>query len=126
MIRRPPRSTRTDTLFPYTTLFRSIANVICHFLASGKRVLVTSMKDPALAVLQDQLPDDIRPLAISLLTSEQEGLKKFENSILKIASEVRSLYRSATVKEIGHLDASLSSLHFQLAPFDRDTSYSVK
>src|SRR3546814_16368368 len=27
MIRRPPRSTRTDTLFPYTTLFRS-----CHLL----------------------------------------------------------------------------------------------
>src|SRR3546814_18191061 len=26
MIRRPPRSTRTDTLFPYTTLFRSRAN----------------------------------------------------------------------------------------------------
>src|SRR3546814_21074790 len=26
MIRRPPRSTRTDTLFPYTTLFRSAAN----------------------------------------------------------------------------------------------------
>src|SRR3546814_11312643 len=25
MIRRPPRSTRTDTLFPYTTLFRSIS-----------------------------------------------------------------------------------------------------
>src|SRR3546814_12933087 len=31
MIRRPPRSTRTDTLFPYTTLFRS-AKV---FLKSG-------------------------------------------------------------------------------------------
>src|SRR3546814_4464330 len=27
MIRRPPRSTRTDTLFPYTTLFRSIIRV---------------------------------------------------------------------------------------------------
>src|SRR3546814_2277365 len=27
MIRRPPRSTRTDTLFPYTTLFRSVK---CH------------------------------------------------------------------------------------------------
>src|SRR3546814_8620250 len=26
MIRRPPRSTRTDTLFPYTTLFRSLLN----------------------------------------------------------------------------------------------------
>src|SRR3546814_8779979 len=27
MIRRPPRSTRTDTLFPYTTLFRSLVVV---------------------------------------------------------------------------------------------------
>src|SRR3546814_20516588 len=28
MIRRPPRSTRTDTLFPYTTLFRSLAEIL--------------------------------------------------------------------------------------------------
>src|SRR3546814_10690337 len=28
MIRRPPRSTRTDTLFPYTTLFRSEESII--------------------------------------------------------------------------------------------------
>src|SRR3546814_8864691 len=28
MIRRPPRSTRTDTLFPYTTLFRSIVQAV--------------------------------------------------------------------------------------------------
>src|SRR3546814_1059548 len=28
MIRRPPRSTRTDTLFPYTTLFRSVRNAL--------------------------------------------------------------------------------------------------
>src|SRR3546814_15481754 len=27
MIRRPPRSTRTDTLFPYTTLFRSVGDL---------------------------------------------------------------------------------------------------
>src|SRR3546814_2597833 len=29
MIRRPPRSTRTDTLFPYTTLFRSRSRTCC-------------------------------------------------------------------------------------------------
>src|SRR3546814_3510066 len=28
MIRRPPRSTRTDTLFPYTTLFRSVGQAV--------------------------------------------------------------------------------------------------
>src|SRR3546814_5615396 len=32
MIRRPPRSTRTDTLFPYTTLFRS-------FLVGSKKII---------------------------------------------------------------------------------------
>src|SRR3546814_15494651 len=31
MIRRPPRSTRTDTLFPYTTLFRS-TQIVVYFL----------------------------------------------------------------------------------------------
>src|SRR3546814_7197176 len=30
MIRRPPRSTRTDTLFPYTTLFRSVGEQVAH------------------------------------------------------------------------------------------------
>src|SRR3546814_5043090 len=30
MIRRPPRSTRTDTLFPYTTLFRSVVGAEGH------------------------------------------------------------------------------------------------
>src|SRR3546814_9671577 len=34
MIRRPPRSTRTDTLFPYTTLFRSASGDIRAFCSS--------------------------------------------------------------------------------------------
>src|SRR3546814_2137276 len=44
MIRRPPRSTRTDTLFPYTTLFRSQSRPGQHFLPP--------------------LPDDPRPLMV--------------------------------------------------------------
>src|SRR3546814_20592764 len=38
MIRRPPRSTRTDTLFPYTTLFRSPFNAVHGELCQGKAV----------------------------------------------------------------------------------------
>src|SRR3546814_3067802 len=34
MSRRPPRSTRTDTLFPYTTLFRSLATMVYGPLAA--------------------------------------------------------------------------------------------
>src|SRR3546814_2195645 len=45
MIRRPPRSTRTDTLFPYTTLFRSV----------GKTVVSSSMIDRVAARLGRRL-----------------------------------------------------------------------
>src|SRR3546814_1046700 len=37
MIRRPPRSTRTDTLFPYTTLFRSSCRTGVPGVALGRR-----------------------------------------------------------------------------------------
>src|SRR3546814_13231419 len=36
MIRRPPRSTRTDTLFPYTTLFRSTVAVARTIVATAR------------------------------------------------------------------------------------------
>src|SRR3546814_8312473 len=55
MIRRPPRSTRTDTLFPYPTLFRSphaeeraIASVSKHESTSFPRV---PMRDPRYDIL---------------------------------------------------------------------------
>src|SRR3546814_18958402 len=48
MIRRPPRSTRTDTLFPYTTLFRSLDEV------TGT---VKVYPLPHLPVVKDLVPD---------------------------------------------------------------------
>jgi hypothetical protein len=88
------------------------------YAAEGRRVLVTSMKDPALAVLQEHLPGEIRPLAISLLTSEQEGMKQFEHAIQKIASEVQSLDRIGTARAITHLEESIDALHGKLARID--------
>src|SRR3546814_5976298 len=49
MIRRPPRSTRTDTLFPYTTLFRSVA------VAAG--VAAAAFLDRARVVLMLRVAD---------------------------------------------------------------------
>src|SRR3546814_18620131 len=44
MIRRPPRSTRTDTLFPYTTLFRSLALLFAQL--SGRVIADESVHVP--------------------------------------------------------------------------------
>src|SRR3546814_12885536 len=54
MIRRPPRSTRTDTLFPYTTLFRSSRDAYLAALpeigATYRRLMGRNF--PAMAVIQ--------------------------------------------------------------------------
>src|SRR3546814_11110148 len=65
MIRRPPRSTRTDTLFPYTTLFRSGANmdVLAEAAGVSKPTIYlhfgskASLFEAALRDLVDRLPD---------------------------------------------------------------------
>src|SRR3546814_13226883 len=43
MIRRPPKSTRTDTLFPYTTLFRSVSKSTVYAHYANKEALFTAV-----------------------------------------------------------------------------------
>src|SRR3546814_3181083 len=47
MIRRPPRSTRTDTLFPYTTLFRSpeFARTMLASAGDGAKAIVSTSRE---------------------------------------------------------------------------------
>src|SRR3546814_4175505 len=52
MIRRPPRSTRTDTLFPYTTLFRSL-------LKPGDQTIVSDPGWPHIANFARQLGSEV-------------------------------------------------------------------
>src|SRR3546814_19993798 len=75
MIRRPPRSTRTDTLFPYTTLFRSlgaggaervISLIAAHWVQKGWKVWIIAFDgpddpiyhafDPRIALMRLNLP----------------------------------------------------------------------
>jgi len=100
---------------PGTGKTHTIANVISHYLALGKRVLVTSMKDPALAVLQEKLPEDIRPLAISLLSSEADGMKQFEHAIRHIAGEITRLSKSDMREQVRQFEQRIDTLHGQVA-----------
>lgn len=105
---------------PGTGKTHTIANIICHWLANGRRVLVTSMRDPALEVLRDQLPAEIRPLAISLLAAGEDGANQFERSIQKIATEVQSLDRVALGRETDRLLQSIEAFHARLKRIDTD------
>jgi len=73
---------------PGTGKTHTIANIICHYLATGKNVLVISKGEPALRVLRDQIPAEVRDLTISLLTNERQGLKQLEKAVTFIANEV--------------------------------------
>src|SRR3546814_18298985 len=79
MIRRPPRSTRTDTLFPYTTLFRSgLASALWARIEKAQdkeqavaqaSAIVAKMADKrvALDVLEQALHPSVRSLPVAHL-----------------------------------------------------------
>ena len=105
---------------PGTGKTHTIANIICHFLALGKRVLVTSKGEAALNVITDHIPESIKSLTINLLTSEREGLKQLETSVKKIASEVEKLDLEVLDQKIRETESGIERLHQQLAGLDHD------
>jgi very-short-patch-repair endonuclease len=105
---------------PGTGKTHTIANVICHYLAEGKRVLVTAKGESALAVLQEKLPERIRPLSVSLLSDERDGLKQFEHSIQTIATTVASINPTRTAAAIAIAEAKLNELHAKIANVDQN------
>src|SRR3546814_3220048 len=94
MLRRPPRSTRTDTLFPYTTLFRSLhRHRLVHRLARilQRRIGVTHGGGTidAQAGLGRADDDAVDQRQISAAT-QQHGRRSEEHT-----SELQSLMRSS-------------------------------
>src|SRR3546814_7812090 len=61
MIRRPPRSTRTDTLFPYTTLFRSVGGLARHPRLEPAPQIKTADHQPAHKRQQHDELEDVGP-----------------------------------------------------------------
>lgn len=66
---------------PGTGKSHTIANLICHLLASGDRILVTAHAPKALAILRGLLPDDVRNLSVTTLGSSREDQRLLEESV---------------------------------------------
>ena len=105
---------------PGTGKTHTIANIICHYLATGRRVLVTSKSEGALAVLREHIPEGIRDLAISLLTSEREGLKQLEATVNLLASKITSLDPRPVERDIVQSERRIAELKRRVERIDAE------
>src|SRR3546814_2445319 len=86
MIRRPPRATRTDTLFPYTTLFRSGAHgeesqiAIAHLAIDEGDVLDAVEPDPDLEGIGFEIAE-VHHLRSEEHTSELQSLMRISYAV---------------------------------------------
>src|SRR3546814_15599954 len=97
MIRRPPRSTRTDTLFPYTTLFRSQSR-------RGNRLFELGLGDVALAFSAASSKTDQIRIAELVAAHGREGFAAawLQNRSLAWAAELLPPDRKSTRLNSSH------------------------
>src|ERR1700730_2093163 len=105
---------------PGTGKTHTIANIISHMLATGRRVLVVSHGETALSVIRERLPEGVRDLAISVTTSEREGLKQVEKAIelmLGIVNKI-DMNRGQQLTLIRDLEANIVANRKRLIQID--------
>jgi hypothetical protein len=103
---------------PGTGKTHTIANVICHFLALGKRVLVTAKTAEALNAIQEKLPPGIRELAISVIHNDREGARQLEHAVQVLASEAKQINIRAIRQEILDKQQFLSDVRDRISEID--------
>src|SRR3546814_3874652 len=88
MIRRPPRSTRTDTLFPYTTLFRSLWLRELHGREDGPPPSVDLAKEKANGDLVRRLIAEGKVTAVHDISDRSEEHTSELQSLIRISYAV--------------------------------------
>jgi tetratricopeptide (TPR) repeat protein/very-short-patch-repair endonuclease len=118
------RLSRADGLVvqgpPGTGKTHTIANLICHAMATGQRVLVVSRGEAALAVLKVQLPKEVQPLAISVLSNERQGLRQIESAIREIQGVVEGTQPENRRATITRLEKELEGLQKHIQKIDNE------
>jgi hypothetical protein len=105
---------------PGTGKSHTIANLICHLLATGERVLVTAHAPKALTVLRDLLPSDIRNLCVTAFGSTREDHRLLEDSVRGILSRRNEWNEEGWAQgEIDQLETELRQLEDESAEVDR-------
>src|SRR3546814_18911764 len=111
MIRRPPRATRTDTLFPYTTLFRSFASVeklatlttpMLFLHGTADRVVPHTMSDELFAAAL-KVPPDLKRLVKIDGASHSGSIRSgqiYEAAVRDFIRDARQAYHPAAAGSV--------------------------
>jgi superfamily I DNA and/or RNA helicase/very-short-patch-repair endonuclease len=73
---------------PGTGKTHTIANIVSHLLAHGKKILITSQKENPLKVLKEKIPEEIRDLCVPVLGGGRDSLREIEKSIRTISEQL--------------------------------------
>src|SRR3546814_3715552 len=100
MIRRPPRSTRTDTLFPYTTLFRSDGAFLCTHALRPRRVAADVIKPRRVENISGSSSRKASwPLSVSISTKLTLAAARSEEHTSELQSLMRISYAVFCLKK---------------------------
>ncbi|MCI0622068.1 MAG: AAA family ATPase [Acidobacteria bacterium] len=107
LVQGPPGTGKTHT----------IANLIGHLLAQGKRVLVTAHTSKALRVLRDKVAEPLQTLCVSVLDNDTESRKQLEASVDEMVARLTS-------ENPTHLDREADALDLERRRLIREISAS--
>lgn len=104
---------------PGTGKSHTIANLVCHLLAEGKRVLVTSETPRALRVLKDKIPAALQPLCVSNLGGDADSFRELESCVNGITRRHAGWNRRTYDAAITEAEKELDQVQRQIAVLDR-------
>lgn len=103
LVQGPPGTGKTHTA----------AALLSHLLAQGKRVLVTAHTDRALHEVRGKLPDQIRPLAVSVIGASRQDMSDLRLAVDTISRNATEHDSHAADQQIAEILASVEDLRRQ-------------
>ena len=104
---------------PGTGKSHTIANLICHLLATGQRTLITAKTPRALRVLENLVPKELRPLYINLLGGGSDERKSLESSVSGILQKDSEWNENQAASQIENFERKLRELRKEKAAVDK-------
>ena len=105
---------------PGTGKSHTIANLMCHLLATGKRVLITAETGRALQVLKRMLPKEIQPLCVSLLGHGGDAFAELNTAVQGITNRQASYSPGSYDDWIAEIDREIDEARRRLARIDSE------